>query len=293
MVSRTHAPLMTRHRRYCASAFTPSVIRSTTSLPTEPEGEHEKDGSPPKSRPQMTCFVPVGLIPPFSSRQALASWKEEAAKSSTDVLLGGLGTFDIPPIVLATLKTYPTNIGAGGGDSHDRGLEPAMAITAASTLAHKTTEMNAAVCSAEYRKEETAAGTLSSHGCAGDRSHRSRCGSSGSCNRSDGKADGAGVGVFGQGNDDLVSSSDEPLYCYYYDDDKVSTRGKLLPTTVLLGLPGSGVLSLAAAVLQFSSRSVDWAPVVIVLPSPVDDQGGIDEWDLGEAIGYDFFPATA
>lgn len=52
-----------------------------------------------------------------------------------------------------------------------------------------------------------------------------------------------------------------------------------LRTTVLVGLPGSGVLSLAAAVLRFSSGGVDWTPVMF---SPADE--GVDEQEFETAI---------
>lgn len=52
-----------------------------------------------------------------------------------------------------------------------------------------------------------------------------------------------------------------------------------LKTSVLVGLPGSGVLSLVAAVLRFSSGEVDWTPVVFV-----SARQGVDELELGKAI---------
>lgn len=56
-------------------------------------------------------------------------------------------------------------------------------------------------------------------------------------------------------------------------------RKTAMKTTVLVGLPGSGVLSLAAAVLRFSSGEVDWTPVVFV-----SAQEGVDELELEKAI---------
>lgn len=50
-------------------------------------------------------------------------------------------------------------------------------------------------------------------------------------------------------------------------------------TTVVVGLPGSGVLSLAAAVLRFSSGGVDWTPVMF---SPAGE--GVDEKEFESAI---------
>lgn len=55
--------------------------------------------------------------------------------------------------------------------------------------------------------------------------------------------------------------------------------GTTLRTTVLVGLPGSGVLSLAAAVLRFSSGGVDWTPVIF---SPAGE--GVDEKEFESAI---------
>lgn len=54
---------------------------------------------------------------------------------------------------------------------------------------------------------------------------------------------------------------------------------QILRTTVLLGLPGSGVLSLAAAVLRFLSEGVDWIPIVVNLTGK-----GVDELGLLKAI---------
>lgn len=56
-------------------------------------------------------------------------------------------------------------------------------------------------------------------------------------------------------------------------------RKTIMKTTVLVGLPGSGVLSLAAAVLRFSSGEVDWTPVVFV-----STQEGVDGLELEKAI---------
>lgn len=60
-----------------------------------------------------------------------------------------------------------------------------------------------------------------------------------------------------------------------------STEGDVeaLRATVLLGLPGSGVLSLAAVVLRFSSGENDWTPIVF---SPSGH--GIDELELENTI---------
>ena len=69
------------------------------------------------------------------------------------------------------------------------------------------------------------------------------------------------------------------------DDDREGSsaaRGDAettLRTTVLVGLPGSGVLSLAAAVLRFSSGEVDWTPVIF---SPAGE--GVDEQEFQNAI---------
>lgn len=56
------------------------------------------------------------------------------------------------------------------------------------------------------------------------------------------------------------------------------TEGRLR-TTVLIGLPGSGVLSLAAAVLRFSSGGADWTPIIF---NPSGE--GIDEQEFAGVI---------
>lgn len=55
--------------------------------------------------------------------------------------------------------------------------------------------------------------------------------------------------------------------------------GMFFPVTLLLGLPGSGVLSAAATILQFSSAEIRWKLVMFTPSRP-----GIDEIELGRAI---------
>lgn len=140
---------------------------------------------------------------------------------------------------------------SGGSDARER--VSTTVIAAAAKLALKTSSLNAAVLSAEYRIATAKTKTREDD-----------------CGRSGGDAKFTDTVLW----DGAAIASVE-------DIDRGVMPATYVPATVLLGLPGSGVLTLAAAILRFSSAEIDWAPIVVF--TPVDD--GIDELDLHEAIG--------
>lgn len=174
--------------------------------------------------------------------QTMASWKEVR-----DDGLGGLALTDVPPVMLATLDYCGDGSAGGGGGEKARAFNATSA--AAAKLVLKTASLNVTAWAAEYQ----ATTTTEQQGTG----------------QNDG---GAGISA---GNETYESS----LSLVRGNADTACTTR--VPVTLFLGLPGSGVLSLAAAVLQFSSGEIDWAPAVVV--AAVGE--GINELELHNAIG--------
>lgn len=175
--------------------------------------------------------------------QTTALWKEVR-----DDGLGGLALTDVPPVMLATLYYYGGGSGDGRGGEKERAFDATGAMVAKLVL--KTASLNVNAWAAEYQ----ATNTTEQQGMMGEDD----------------------VGAANSAENGTYKSSLRLVRANA--GTACATR---VPVTVLLGLPGSGVLSLAAAVLRFSSGEIEWAPPVVV--AAVGE--GIDELELHNAIG--------
>lgn len=181
----------------------------------------------------MSAPSPRPPSPPF---QAFSFWKETGAHA-----VGDLGTSDIPSPILSVI--HDSWLIGNGISSNARVKEEALE-NAAAKLSLITQDLN----SAQLWDAERASPLNKP-----PRKKGSKC-------TDNGDNDSGREGRQGRSesdNDDRPNDRKGSGKIAWRDEDETP-----MSTTVLIGLPGSGVLTLAAAVLRFSSGAIDWIPVV-------------------------------
>lgn len=191
---------------------------------------------------QLPYFVFLVLTEVYSPpHQALNSWKEIWGDKT-----GHLELSDVPSAIITALRASPVvSMFDGSAAARER-----VARATAAKLSQAAASVSTAEGWAEYRRENMLYREDGDGGIDTSLGHSHR-----QCDGDD-HEDGSSDARGGGGGAEIA-----------------------LRTTVLVGLPGSGVLSLAAAVLRFSSGRVDWTPVMF---SPAGE--GVDEQEFENAI---------